>query len=148
MRSVKQSFRVPQHFSITDDGKLKLPKMQPISMVMHREMQGEPKSVTISKTPSGKYYASVLVEYDRKALPLNGGIIGIDLGLKEFAITSLGKKYHNPKYLKKAQKKLKRLQRALSRKAKGSNNRVKAKLPVALAHEKDECPDKNETHSD
>ncbi len=72
---------------------LKLPKMQPIKMVQHREMAGVPTSVTLSKTPTGKYYASVLVEYESKEAPLNGGKIGADLGLKDFLITSDGNKY-------------------------------------------------------
>ena len=58
----RQSFRIPQHWSITPDGMLKLPKMQPIKMVQHREMEGSKSSVTISKTSTGKYYASILLE--------------------------------------------------------------------------------------
>ena len=134
-RSDKQSFRVPQHFSLTGDNKLKLPKMSPISIVIHRAIEGEMKSVTISKSPTGKYYASILVEYEGRPVALNGGKIGIDLGLKDFAITSSGDKYANPKFLKEAQKKLKRLQRSLSRKVRGSENRNKARARVARAHE-------------
>jgi putative transposase len=132
----RQSFRVPQHWSITHNGMLKLPKMQPIKMVQHREMEGEPTSVTISKTPTGKYYASILVEYERQEAPLNGKKIGADLGLKDFLITSEGKKYPNPRFYKRALKRLKRLQHSLSRKVKGSNNRHKQRLLVATAHEK------------
>lgn len=110
--------------------------MSPINIELHREIEGEMKSVTISKTPSGKYYASILVEYDKSFVLLNGNKIGIDLGLKKFVITSNGEKYDNPKYFKQAQKKLKRLQRSLSRKVKGSSNRVKARNKVALAHDK------------
>ena len=132
----RQSFRIPQHWSITPDGMLKLPKMQPIKMVQHREMEGTPSSVTINKTPTGKYYASILVEYDHKEAPLNGSKIGADLGLKEFLITSEGKKYSNPRFYKRALKRLKRLQRSLSRKVKGSNNRNKQRLLVASSHEK------------
>ena len=132
----RQSFRIPQHWSIIPEGMLKLPKMQPIKMVQHREMEGMPSSVTISKTPTGKYYASILVEYDPKEAPLNGGKIGADLGLKDFLITSEGKKYSNPRFYKRALKRLKRLQRSLSRKVKGSSNRNKQRLLVAKAHEK------------
>lgn len=131
-----QSFRVPQHWSISSDGKLKLPKMQPIKMVLHREIEGTPTSVTISKTPTGKYYASILVEYDQKEAPLTGGKIGVDLGLKEFLITSEGKKYPNPRFYRRALKRLKRLQRSLSRKVKGSNNRNRQRILIAKAHEK------------
>ena len=132
----RQSFRVPQHWSITPDGMLKLPKMQPIKMVQNREMAGVPTSVTVSKTPTGKYYASVLVEYESKEAPLNGGKIGADLGLKYFLITSDGNKYPNPRFYKRALKRLKRLQRSLSGKVKGSNNRNKQRRIVAKAHEK------------
>lgn len=132
----RQSFRIPQHWSITQSGMLKLPKMLPIKMVQHRAMEGVPSSVTISKTPTGKYYASILVEYDHKEAPLNGGKIGADLGLKDFLITSEGKKYPNPRFYKHTLKRLKRLQRSLSGKVKGSNNRNKQRLLVAKAHEK------------
>jgi putative transposase len=132
----RQSFRVPQHWSITSDRMLKLPKMQPIKMVQHREIEGTPSRVTISKTPTGKYYASILVEYESKEAPFNGSKIGIDLGLKEFLITSEGKKYPNPRFYRRALKRLKRLQRSLSGKVKGSNNRNKQRLLIARAHEK------------
>ncbi|MBW4576669.1 MAG: transposase [Aphanothece sp. CMT-3BRIN-NPC111] len=132
----RQSFRVPQHWSISPDGKLKLPKMQPIKMVQHREIEGTPTSVTIIQTPTGKYYACILVEYDQKQAPLNGGKIGADLGLKEFLITGEGKKYPNPRFYRRALKRLKRLQRSLSRKVKGSTSRNKQRLLVAMAHEK------------
>jgi putative transposase len=132
----RQSFRVPQHWSITYDGRLKLPKMQPIKMVQHQQMEGMPTSVTISKTPTGKYYASILVEYETMETSLNGSKIGADLGLKDFLITSEGKKYSNPRFYKRSLKRFKRLQRSLSHKVKGSNNRNKQRLLVAAAHEK------------
>lgn len=132
----RQSFRVPQHWSITHDGMLKLPKMQPIKMVQPREIQGSPTSVTITQTPTGKYYASILVEYEDKEAPLNGDKIGADLGLKDFLITSEGKKYPNPRFYKRALKRLRRLQRSLSRKVKGSNNRNQQRLLMAKAQEK------------
>src|SRR5919202_12888 len=132
----RQSFRVPQHWSVTYDGMLRLPKMPPIKMVQHREIEGTPTSVTISKTPTGKDHASILVEYERQEAPLNGKKIGADLGLKDFLITSEGKKYPNPRFYKRALKRLKRLQRSLSRKVKGSKNRNKKRLLVAAANEK------------
>jgi len=132
----RQSFRVPQHWSITHDGMIKLPKMQPIKMVQPREIQGSPTSVTITQTPTGKYYASILVEYEDKEAPLNGDKIGADLGLKDFLITSEGKKYPNPRFYKRALKRLRRLQRSLSRKVKGSNNRNQQRLLMAKAQEK------------
>jgi len=129
----RQSFRVPQHWSITEDARLKLPKMQSIKMV---QLEGVPTRVTISKTPTGKYYASILVDYEASVAPLNGPKIGADLGLKDFLITSEGKKYPNPRFYQRALKRLKRLQRSLSRKVKGSSNRNKQRLLVASSHEK------------
>lgn len=135
-RSSRQSFRVPQHFSITEEGKLKLPKMTPIKMVIHREIEGTLKNVTISKTPSGKYYACVVTETEIHKAPLNGDCIGLDLGLKDFVITSKPEKFPNPRYFNKSLRRLKIRQRRLSRKLKRSNNRKKYRLPVAKIHEK------------
>ncbi|ARV61317.1 transposase [Nostocales cyanobacterium HT-58-2] len=135
-RSHRQSFRVPQHFSIDENGFLKLPKMTPLRMVIHREILGTPKSVTISKTPSGKYYACIVTELDIAHAPLNGNKIGLDLGLKEFAIASNGEKFENPRYFHKSLRRLKIRQRRLSRKHKGSSNRKKSRLSVARIHEK------------
>lgn len=135
-KSNRQSFRVPQHFLIDNNGFLKLPKMTPIKMVIHREILGTPKNVTISKTPSGKYYASIVSEQDIPHAPLNGDKIGVDLGLKEFAITSKGEKFENPRYFQKSLRRLKIRQRRLSRKQKASSNRSKARLVVAKIHEK------------
>ncbi|WP_016872166.1 IS200/IS605 family element RNA-guided endonuclease TnpB [Fischerella thermalis] len=135
-KSNRQSFTVPQHFSIDTNGFLRLPKMTPIKMVIHREILGTPKNVTISKTPSGKYYASIVAEQDLPHAPLNGDKIGLDLGLKEFAITSKGDKFENPRYFQKSLRRLKIRQRRLTRKASCSNNRNKARLVVAKIHEK------------
>ncbi|MBW4500411.1 MAG: IS200/IS605 family element transposase accessory protein TnpB [Scytonema hyalinum WJT4-NPBG1] len=135
-RSNRQSFRVPQHFLISENGFLKLPKMTPLKMVIHREILGTPKNVTISKTPSGKYYASIVTELDIAHAPLNGNKIGLDLGLKEFAITSNGEKFENPRYFQKSLPRLKVRQRRLSRKQKGSSNLDKSRLSVAKIHEK------------
>ncbi|BAU07696.1 IS200/IS605 family element RNA-guided endonuclease TnpB [Fischerella sp. NIES-3754] len=135
-KSNRQSFRVPQHFLIDNAGFLRLPKMTPIKMVIHRQILGTPKNVTISKTPSGKYYASIVTEQDILIAPLNGNKIGLDLGLKEFAITSSGEKFENPKYFRASLRRLKIRQRRLSRKQKASNNRNQARLTVAKIHEK------------
>ena len=135
-RSNKQSFRVPQHFSIREKGKLKVPKMTSIKMVIHREIEGQIKSVTISKTASGKYYASIVTELEIPKAHLNGERIGLDLGLKDFVITSKPEKFPNPRYFQRSLRGLKIRQRRLSRKIKGSNNRKKARVIVAKIHEK------------
>lgn len=135
-RSNRQSFRVPQHFYITKDGKLQLPKMSPLKMVIHREIEGEIKNVTISKTPSGKYWASIVTELDIPKAPLNGEKIGMDLGLQDFCITNKPEKFENPRYFQRSLRRLKIRQRRLSRKAQDSSNRKKARVKVAKIQEK------------
>ena len=82
------------------------------------------------------YYISILTDEDIKQLPRNNSKVGIDLGIKDFAVTSDGEIFENPKWLRKSEKRLQKLQRDLSRKEKGSNNRNKARLKVAKLHEK------------
>lgn len=120
-----------------EDGFIKIPKVKTkIKIVLHRQFTGLIKSATISKTPSGQYYISILVDTENIQLPKNDNKIGIDLGLKEFAICSNGDRFENPKNLRKSEKKLAKLQKELSRKSKGSNNRYKARLKVAKLHQK------------
>ena len=127
-----------QNGTIYIDGNyIKIPKLKSkIKIVLHRKFKGLIKSATISKTPSNQYYISILVDTENIQLPKNDNKIGIDLGLKEFAITSDGEIFSNPKWLRKTEKKLKKAQRSLSRKTKGSNNRNKARLKVAKLHQK------------
>ena len=108
-----------------------------IKIVQHRQFGGEIKSCTVSKTPTNKYYISILVDEDIKQLPKSNNKVGIDLGITDFAITSDGEVFENPKWLRKSERRLAKLQRDLSRKKKGSNNRNKARLKVAKLHEKD-----------
>ena len=120
-----------------DENFVKIPKLKSkIKIVLHRQFNGLIKSATISKTPSNKYYISILVDTENIQLPKNDNKIGIDLGLKEFAICSNGDRFGNPKNLRKSEKKLAKLQKDLSRKAKGSNNRYKARLKVAKLHQR------------
>lgn len=116
--------------------KLKLPKIGFIKIKLHRSFVGLIKSAAISKTPSGKYYASILVDAENKQLPQTNAKIGVDVGLKEFAICSNGDIYSNPKWLRKSEKRLAQLQKSLSRKKIGSNNRNKARLHVSKIHER------------
>ena len=137
-KSRKQSFSVPQHFNIDIKAKrLGIPKLTPLKIVLHREMEGKAKSVIISKTPSGKYFASILCEIEKNIKPKEkGSQIGIDLGIKSFLVASNGEKIDAPKYLCKSEDNLKRLQQLLSRKVKGSNRKNKARIKVARIHEK------------
>lgn len=119
-KTSNQSFIVPQSFRI-QDGFLFLPKFkkQGIKIVLHREYSGKEKRVTISKTKTGKYFASILVETNSvKVKPkkiTEQNTVGIDLGIKDFVITSDGEVFENPKYLKNSLNKLKYLQRKYSK---------------------------------
>jgi putative transposase len=122
---------------LISDRYIKLPKIGLVKVKKHRDFEGIIKSVTVSKTPSGKYYVSVLVNCEeQEKLPQSQNKIGIDLGIKEFCITSDGELIENPKYLKKSEKKLRKLQKDLSRCQKGSNNMEKCRIKVARQHEK------------
>lgn len=134
----KQSIQYPQGVKVVDDCKVFLPKIGHIKAVIHRDLIDKIKTVTVSKDPSGKYFASILTEncVEVPATSLNGKILGIDVGLTNLAVTSDGSKFANPKHVLKAQRNLKRKQQSLSRKVKGSNTRNKARLLVAKAHER------------
>ena len=130
----KQSFSIPQNVIVEDD-LLIVPKFKEgIKMSLHREIKGTIKSATISVTPTGKYFVSILVdtntEIPTKAPITESTTIGIDLGIKDFAITSDGEVFENPKYLRKAQSKLKYVQRKYS-KHKGKRTKKK----IAKLHE-------------
>ncbi|KAA8662223.1 transposase, partial [Clostridium sp. HV4-5-A1G] len=119
------------------DEHIKLPKLKSmIKIKQHREFNGIIKSCTVSQASSGKYFISILVNCEIKKLPEVSKKIGIDMGLKEFAICSDGYREANPKYLTKSERRLVKLQRDLSRKKKGSNNRKKARLKSSKLHEK------------
>lgn len=130
------SFRIPaasmyfKDFSQLKNG-LKLPKMSPIKIVIDRPFKGVPKSVTVSKNKTNQYFVSILVEEPLELKQNTGLSIGIDLGLKDLCIMSNGMKFNNPRFFRKTQAKLKKAQRAFSRKVKGSNRREKARLKVA-----------------
>ncbi|MEH2381808.1 MAG: RNA-guided endonuclease TnpB family protein [Nostoc sp.] len=135
-----QSIQYPQKVKQIDQS-LKFPgKLGMVKAKIHRPLDGTIKTVTVSKCPSGKYYASVLMEYegDYPATNSDGKVIGIDLGIKDFAITFDGEKiskYPNPKHLAKYEKKLRLKQRIAARKNKGSNRRRKANKIVARVYE-------------
>lgn len=119
-----------------DNNKIKLPKLKWIKCKLSKTFNGQIKNATISKTNTNKYFVSVLVDTENFKLEPSKNRVGIDLGLKEFAITSDGVVYENPKFLRKLEYKIKFQQRALSRKKKGSNNYNKNKLKLAKLHEK------------
>jgi len=132
----KQSIQYPQGVKIVEGRKLYLPKIGHIKAVVHREIVGKIKTVTMSRNQSGQYFASVLTEngVDAPAASFDGKIIGIDVGLTHLAVTSDGTKFDNPRYFAKSLKNLKRKQQKLSRKVKGSKTKNKARILVAKAH--------------
>ena len=139
-RKNRQSFQCPQHCSVDfEKGTITIPKVKGIPAVLHRKFNGTVKTVTISKTPSGKYFASVLVDTDLQELPVTpvkeNTTLGIDLGIKTLAVCSDSRTFDNPKNLQKSVDRLKLLQKRLSRKQKGSSNRNKARIKVARLHE-------------
>lgn len=135
-RKHKNTFTVPQ-FGKLEDGKIILPKFKDgIKVKLHREVKGEIGKMSITKTPTGKYYVSIFTEQQIEELPKTNKQVGIDLGLKDFVITSDNKRFKNNRYTKKYAKQLKKAQQHLSRKQKGSNGFEKQKLKVAKIHEK------------
>ncbi|MBE9257354.1 MULTISPECIES: RNA-guided endonuclease TnpB family protein [Aphanizomenonaceae] len=144
----KQSIQYPQNVKIVN-GNVKLPgNIGIVKAKIHRPIEGKIKTVAISKTPSGKYFASILTEVERVSTPLNtsenptiseGKIYGVDLGLKHFAVVTDGdkvSKYDNPKHLAKHEKNLKRKQKKLARKQKGSKSRNRYRKVVAKVYER------------
>ncbi len=121
----KQSIQYPQSVTVVDN-KLKIPKIGEVKAVFHRPIKGKIKTVTISKSPTDKYFASVLSEIEVESSQASGDkTIGIDLGLKDFAIVHDGEKvtkYSNPKHLKHHARNLAHKQKKFARKVKGSQN--------------------------
>lgn len=116
---------------------IRLPKVGYVDCRISKQVKGEILSATVRQSKSGKYFVSICCKnVELEPMPATGSVVGIDLGLKDLAITSNGEKFDNPRTYTKNQKKLARLQRQLSRKTKGSKNREKAKLRVARLHEK------------
>jgi putative transposase len=136
----KQSIQYPQNVNIVD-GNLKLPgNIGIVKTKIHRVIEGKIKTVTVSKTPSGKYLASILTETEgENPVVSEGKIYGIDLGLKHFAVVTDGEKvskYDNPKHLAKHEFNLKRKQKKLARKQKGSKSRNRYRKVVAKVYER------------
>jgi putative transposase len=137
----KQSVRFPQGIKLDGDY-LTLPKLKKVYCKLSRLPVGKLKSVTVSMTASGKYFASCLYDDGVETLLIGGTeggkgkAVGIDLGIKDFAITSDGSKYGNPNHYRKYEQKLAYIQKQLAKKQKGSSNRNKARKAVAALHEK------------
>ena len=137
-RKSKQSFQCPQNVCVIKN-KLYLPKFKEgIKIILHRPIKGLVKTTTISRTSTNKYFVSFVIEtkkdFPEKKIPSN--IVGLDLGIKSFIVTSDGEKFDNPKYLRKSLNKLKWLQKRFSKKIKGSNRRKTFRLRIAKQHER------------
>ena len=119
------------------EGAVQLPKLGKVKCRISRSVQGRILSATVSQTASGKYYVALCcrMEGELPKLPSTGAVVGLDVGIKSFAVSSDGVEHPNPKYLRQSEKKLARLQRQLSRKTKGSGNWNKARIQVARLHE-------------
>lgn len=140
-RKSKQSFQCPQHCNVDFvKGTITIPKAKDIPAMLHRRFKGTVKTVTVSMTPSGRYYASVLVDTTIQKLPASSiqgdTALGIDLGIKSLAVCSDGRTFDNPKNLQRRLDRLKLLQKRLSRKQKGSANHNKTRIYVARLHER------------
>lgn len=141
-RDRRKSYKTKQHVNNgkptiwADSSHVRLPKLGLVKCRISKEVKGRILSATVSQNPSGKYFVSLCcTDVEIEPLPSTGSAVGLDMGLKAFAITSDGMEYPNHKHLTKSQKKLAKLQRQLSRKTKGSNRREKARIQVARLHE-------------
>lgn len=137
----KQAFHCPQGISINfSKHKVKIPKIGWVNFYKNRDFIGKIGTATISKSSTNKYYISILIDDGIKIPPKNSidinTSIGIDVGIKDFAVLSNGQVFKNPKYLEKAEQRLKVLQRKYSRKQKGSKRQENARLQLAKAYEK------------
>lgn len=127
-------FAANARFKVLDNGRLRLPKIGDLQVRWSRELPALPSSVTIIRDAAGRYFASFVVQAPDDPLPPVEPEVGIDLGLAHFAVLSDGTKVAAPRFLRQAARRLRRLQKALSRKTKGSNRRRKAVTAVARAH--------------
>jgi putative transposase len=136
-----QSFQCPQHVSVDEvNGMLDLPKIKNIKITLHRLFSGKIKTVTVKKTPTNKYFVSILVE-NVDPLPIKTTIepektIGLDMGLTHYVIDSKGNKTMHPAFLRKSLGRLQQVQKQFSRQhKKDTKNRAKQKKIVAKIHE-------------
>ncbi|MBV9205952.1 MAG: transposase, partial [Actinobacteria bacterium] len=126
-------FTANARFKVLPNGRLRLPKIGDVPVRWSRPLPSEPSSVTVIRDCAGRYFASFVIQAGPGALPETQPAVGIDLGLKHFAVLSDGRKIASPRFLRRAEKHLRRAQRALSRKSEGSRNREKARVKVARA---------------
>jgi putative transposase len=138
-KSNRQSFRLPNQKFVLDqeNGLVRLEKIGWVKVIIDQEIPEDAdfRNITVSKTPTGKYFVSILVKQELNPIPSTGKVVGIDLGIKDLFILSNGQVINNPKWFRKNQAKLKKAQKHLSRKTKGSNRYIKQRIKVAKVHE-------------
>lgn len=134
-RDSRKSYRTLSPTIRIEDGKLRLPKLGLVKIVLTCEV-GKIHNITVERTPTGKYFAVINFEFEPKVLPETDTVIGLDVGIKTFYTDSNGHAVENQKHLEKSMRRLKRAQRKLSRRKKGSHNRRKQCRKVAAFHEK------------
>jgi len=148
-KSRNQSFQYPQGVKVKDN-LVFLPKIGWCHFFKHRDILGEIKTVTVSKTPTGKYFVSILcdtkLEIPKKQPIKKETAVGVDLGIKTFAVLSNGKVFENQKHLTNKLRLLKVEQRKLQRCVKDSKRREKQRLVVAKLYEKITNQRKDFTH--
>uniref|UniRef100_UPI0011250BE8 RNA-guided endonuclease TnpB family protein n=1 Tax=Bacillus cereus TaxID=1396 RepID=UPI0011250BE8 len=115
--------------------KIKLPKLGLVQFAKIREVEGRIVNTTVRRNPSGRYFVSLLVETEVQELPKTSSYIGMDVGLKNFAILSDGTTYKNPEFFRSLEEKFAKAQRVLSRRMKGSSRWNKQRVKVARIHE-------------
>ena len=135
-RNHHQSYRTNSNIKVFDQA-VQLPKLGKVKCRVSRPVLGRILSAKVSRTASGKYFVSLCCQMEEEIpkLPMTGAAVGIDMGIKTYAVSSDGIEYPNPKYLAQSERKLAKLQRQLSRKTKGSANWNKARVRVARLHE-------------
>ena len=132
----RKSYRTNSNIKVLDKA-VQLPKLGKVKCRISKEVRGRILSATISQNPSGKYFVALCcTDIAMEPLPKTGAAVGLDMGIKSYAVTSDGAEYPNHKYLAKSEKKFAKAQRQLSRKTKGSKNRDKARIKVARLHER------------
>lgn len=120
-----------------EDGKIRLPKIGLVKIKLHRQIVGTIKTVTITKMPSDKYYVSILTEYENQVLPIMPKkFVGLDYSMGELFVSSEGERADYPKYYRRAQKRLRTVQKKFSRSKKFSNNREKIRVMLSRVYEK------------
>lgn len=130
------SFAIPQHFKL-EGNRIFIPKFKGgIRFAKSQDVQGELRNMTVSVTPGGKYYVCIMAQVEVEDLEKTNLSVGIDLGLKDFVVTSNGDRYSSNKFIKKYSKKLATMQKHLSRKKKGSGSWNRQRIKVARLQEK------------